>query len=337
MANKLAERLLNKTAGVAKAVAENPGKPIAEQAPVTMPGQLGAFRLEAQKYQDRIKNLENQLNEMQEKIGSAELPLDQLFEVAGRRRKLTEQQYSELRENLRNNPLVTPITVRRRREGGYEVISGSNRVAVFRELGRDRIPARVLDSDDTQAEINAFFANLLQADLPDYEKYLGFKKIMEVQGSLTHAQIAERAGVSRSSVTQLMAFDDLPEGVLDILTERPSLIGANAAQDLAALTKKGRAEQVIVAVRKVAAGELDQGKAVRFAATDPTVKTAATKAEVVRIKAGKSTVCTLQRADKVLRIQFLTADEAAAAQQFIQELLEQRLRDARAVAEGDAG
>ena len=324
MANKLAERLLNKTAGVAKAVAENPGKSIAEQAPVTMPGQLGAFRLEAQKYQERIKKLEVDLKEAQEKGGSAELPLDQLHEVPGRRRKLTDQQYSELRQNLRNNPLVTPITVRQRKEGGFEVVSGSNRVAIFRELGRTHIPARVLDSDDTQAEINAFFANLLQADLPDFEKYLGFKKIMEFQGQLTHAEIAERAGVSRSFVTQLMAFDDLPEAAMTILRDKPGTIGANAAQDLAVLAKKGRVEQVIDAIAKVASGELDQGKAVKHAATDVMTTVPAAKPEPIRIKVGKATYCNIQRADKVLRLQFQSAEEAEAIQEAVREVLERR-------------
>lgn len=327
MGNKLAERLLNKTAGVAKAVAENPGKPIAEQAPVTMPGQLGAFRLEAQKYHERIKKLEEELKEAQEKGGSADLPLDQLHEVPGRRRKLTDQQYGELKQNLKNNPLVTPITVRQRREGGYEIISGSNRVAIFRELGRTHIPARVLDSDDTQAEINAFFANLLQADLPDFEKYLGFKKIMEVQGQLTHAEIAERAGVSRSFVTQLMAFDDLPSAAVAILADKPATIGANAAQDLAALARQGRAEQVVEAIAKVAAGELDQGRAVKHAATDPVAKPATARPEPVRIKSGKATYCNMQRADKVLRLQFQSAEEAETVQEAVRALLEQRARD----------
>lgn len=324
MANKLAERLLNKTAGVAKAVAENPGKSIAEQAPVTMPGQLGAFRLEAQKYQERIKKLESDLKEAQEKSALAELPLELVHEVPGRRRKLTGQQYNELKQNLRNNPLVTPITVRQSKEGGFEVVSGSNRVAIFRELGRTHIPARILDSDDTQAEINAFFANLLQADLPDFEKYLGFKKIMEVQGQLTHAEIAERAGVSRSFVTQLMAFDELPSAALVILADKPATIGANAAQDLAALVKKGRGEQVVDAIAKVSTGELDQARAVKYAAVDAAAKLPVTKPEPIRIRIGKSTYCNIQRADKVLRLQFESAEEAAAIQDAVREVLEKR-------------
>lgn len=327
MANKLAERLLNKTAGVAKAVADNPGKSISDQAPVTMPGQLGAFRLEAQKYHDRIKKLEEELEQAKEKGGSAELPLDELHEVPHRRRKLTHQQYQELKQNLRNNPLVTPITVRRREAGGFEIVSGSNRVAIFRELGRSHIPARLLDSDDLQAEVNAFYANLLQADLPDYEKYLGFKKIMATHGNMTQADMAEAAGVSRSFVSQLMAFDELPEGVLALLAEQPSLMGANAAQDLATLVKKGRVEQVLDAVRKLAAGELDQTRAVKFAATDAVTKIVSTRPEPVRIRIGKTTYCDIQRADKVLRIQFKSAEDAAAMQEAVREVLERRAKE----------
>jgi len=324
MANKLAERLLNKTAGVAKAVADNPGKSISDQTLVTMPGQLGAFRLEAQKYQERIKALEEELRQAQQKGGAAELPLDDIHEVAGRRRKLSEQQYAELKQNLRNNPLVTPVTVRPRQEGGFEIVSGSNRVAIFRELGRTHIPARLLESDDKQAEVNAFFANLLQADLPDFEKYLGFRKMMELHGEMTQIDLAERAGVSRSFVSQLMSFGDLPEPVLSLLVDAPMLLGANAAQDLAALVRKGRAQQVIDAVAKLASGEIDQGRAVKLAAIDAQITVKREKAEPIRIRIGKTTYCDIQRAEKVMRIQFQSAEEAAEVENAIREVLERR-------------
>lgn len=325
MGNKLAERLLNKTANVAKTVADNPGKSISDQTLVTMPGQLGAFRLEAQKYQERIKALEEELRKAQQIGGAAELPLEDIHEVAGRRRKLTEQQYGELKQNLRNNPLVTPITVRPREEGGFEIVSGSNRVAIFRELGRSHIPARLLESDDKQAEVNAFFANLLQADLPDYEKYLGFKKMMELHGEMTQVDLAERAGVSRSFVSQLMSFSDLPEPVLSLLTDKPALLGANAAQDLAVLVRKGKVQQVIDAVAKLASGELDQGRAVKLAAMDPNMVVKREKPEPIRLKLGKATYCDMHRVEKVLRIQFQSAEEAAEIEDAIREVLERRV------------
>ncbi|HJV84478.1 MAG TPA: ParB/RepB/Spo0J family partition protein [Noviherbaspirillum sp.] len=313
------DKLGAKTAGIK---ARNVEKP-AEKAPRSAPGMFlnATQRLDAA--EARVEELEVKLKEA-EASGTREIALDQLHEVGGRRRKLTEQQYNELKENLRNNPLVTPITVRKRAEGGFEIVSGNNRVEVFRELGRTSIPAALLESDDDQAEINAFYANLLQPDLPDFEKFLGFKKIIAKHPDLTHAQVAEGAGVSRSFVTQLMAFDDLPSDAITILNDRPEALGANAAQDLAGLAKKGRAEQVVRAIARLAAGEIDQARAVREAAVDIIAKAGAAKPEPIRIKIGRATYCAIQRADKVLRIQFQSAEEAEAVQDAIREVLERR-------------
>jgi ParB family transcriptional regulator, chromosome partitioning protein len=313
------DKLGAKTAGIK---ARNVEKP-AEKPARTAPGMFlnATQRLDAA--EAKVEELEAKLKEA-EAAGVRELPLDALHEVEGRRRKLSVQQYSELKENLRNNPLVTPITVRKRAAGGFEIVSGNNRVSVFRELGRTGIPAAVLDSDDDQAEINAFYANLLQPDLPDFEKYSGFKRILAKHPELTHAQVAEGAGVSRSFVSQLMAFDDLPADAISILDDKPGALGANAAQDMAALVKKGRAEQVTLAISRLAAGEIDQARAVREASADAAVKGASAKPEPVRIKAGRATYCAIQRADKVLRIQFQSAEEAEAVQDAIREVLERR-------------
>jgi ParB family chromosome partitioning protein len=106
------------------------------------------------------------------------------------------------------------------------------------------------------------------------------------------------------------------------------LIGANAAQDFAALSKKGRSEQVLKAVRRIADGEIDQGKAVKEAASDPAVKVPAARAEPVRIRIGRSTYCDLRRANNVLRLQFQSAEEASAVQDAIEEMLQRRVKEA---------
>ncbi|RJF92091.1 ParB/RepB/Spo0J family partition protein [Noviherbaspirillum saxi] len=312
------DKLGAKTAGIKARTVDKP----TEKTPRTAPGMFlnAAQRIDAA--ETKVEELEARLKEAEAAAVGRELSLDALHEVAGRRRKLTEQQYNELKENLRQNPLVTPVTVRKREEGGFEIVSGNNRVAVFRELGRTHIPAVLLESDDDQAEINAFYANLIQPDLPPFEKYLGFKKILSKHPQLTHTQIASAAGVSRSFVSQLMAFDELPEEAIAILLEKPGAIGANAAQDLAVLAKKGKSEKVIEAIAKAASGELDQAQAVRYAALDSAVKRMVIKSEPVRIRSGKTTYCDLRRANNVLRLQFQSAEEASAAQEMIQDVLE---------------
>lgn len=242
------ERLLALTQRTAERAANyTPSPDTAEHTPKTMPAQLGAFRLEAQKYLDRIQELETLVSQQQ-------IALKDLHEVPGRRRKLTEEAFTELRENLRNNELVTPITVRRREEGGFEIVSGHNRVAAYRELGRTDIPAFVRDTDAEQANLNAFYANLLQPTLSDFEKYLGFKR-RQIATGMTQKALAAEAGLPEQTVSSIYSFDRLPDEAKELLAEQPHRLGGNAATKLAQAASLGKSSQVVEAVRKLVADE----------------------------------------------------------------------------------
>ena len=280
----------------------------------------------------RATELEAQLKTAQAGT-QAELPLDQLVEVARRKRNLTPQEFNELVENLRNNRLVTPITVRRTDTGKYEIVSGHNRVAAYRILDRTTIPAFVRDDDHVQADLNAFYANLLQPSLPDYEKYLGFCMIKGHHPDMTHEEIADMAGVSRQQVTRLMAFAALPTEALKALHQTPHALGANAAAELATIAKVGKHDEVIKAVQQLAAGELDQATAVeqamRAAAPVSGEKPAKPKVEPRVVKQGRATYCSLRRAEKTIRLDFKTSEEAATVEQAIFNLIESMAKQER--------
>lgn len=293
--------------------------------PRTAPGQTMMLQAKFTQAQEQIQSLQAQLNT----ASSRELPVADLIEVKGRRRKLTGEQYTELRENLRNNPLITPISVRANASGAYEIVSGHNRVAVYRELGRTTIMAVVIEGDEHQADLGAFYANLLQPNLPDYEKYIGFKMVMEKFPALTHEKIAEQAGVSRALVTTIMAFDDLPNEALELLAQKPEKIGAAAALKLASLAKRGRAKQVTEAIEKVVNGELDQSQAIVFATADSEAKQNKPPVERITIKAGKANYCEFHRTAKVMRLQFKSEAEAEAIQAEIVRILESRANSSK--------
>lgn len=313
------ERLASKNAAIMDD--DDPAAPpVARSEPRTAPGQM--MQLQGKYAHALDENL--RLQQLISEAAPSELMIADLREVPGRRRKLTSEQFRELSNNLKQNPLVTPITVRKLAMGAYEIVSGHNRVQAFKELGRERILAAVIESDENQAELSAFYANLLQPDLPDFEKFLGFTEIESRSPNLTRAEIAANAGLDPSTVSQLMSFGGLPNEAIAILRERPEIVGANAAQDFSKLSAKGRGVQVVEAIMKIAAGQLDQSRAVKFAASDLNAAPRAKTGEPMRIKSGKSVYCDLLRADKVLRIVFKSAEEANAAQEAIREVLERR-------------
>lgn len=313
----LAARLAGKTQDIAK----NPSaRSIADRPPVTMPGQLGAFRIEAQRYQQQIQNLQEQLDDADQRPTQIDLPLDKLVTVEGRRRRLTAEEFAQLRENLRENALIEPIIVRRIDDEKFEVITGHNRVAAFRELARDTIPGIVRDLDPVRADINAFYSNLLHPDLTDFEKYLGFKMISEHEGLITSEALAERTGHSARQIRRLMMFDALPDEAIKLLDEFPGMIGASAAEALAKLTAEGKGAEVFSALKSAAAGEITEAQAIAMATASK--KPARKKQPPTTIKSGATIYCRIHAAEKVLRLEFASPEQRETAQAAVAEVLE---------------
>lgn len=312
------DKLGARTAGIKARVVERP----AEKAPRTGPGIHLDATARMHAAEARAEELEAQL-----KLAGAgqalRIRLDELHEVGGRKRQLTQAEYEELRDNLSNNELVTPITVRAREQGGYEVISGHNRLQVYRDLKKSDIPAVVRDADEAQADLNAFYANLMHPSLPDYQKYLGFKMIQRRRPGLSSEQIAAMTGKSRRHIEQLLKFDALPPAALEILAASPVDLGGNAVEELAKLAENGDGERVTAAIVKLASGELNQKQAIAFASASGDKKPASRKAPAGTIRRGHAVYCTVTQASKVIRLEFASKEEAIAAEKAVRETLSQ--------------
>lgn len=302
----IGDRLLAKTANIGNKPAEAPQPRPVSTEPRTSPGRLMDAQHRINTAQARIKELETQLEER----AALEVPLDALVEVSGRRRKLTAEQFQELKSNLAQHALATPILVRVLADSRYEIVAGHNRVAAYRELGRTTIRANVASIEEGEIEFAAFFSNLLSPSLTDFEKYWNFKRLQELSG-LSRSEISESAGLSKSHVTRIFSFDALPEAAKAALAERPERLGSNAAQKLAALTEAGKTEKVIEAVRRLVDDEnFTQDKAVALAAEK--AKVATPSATVVR--SGRRKVCEISTRNGVVGVRFFEKDATDAEQ-----------------------
>ena len=308
-------------------LAAAPQNPADEKAFSTAPGRTGDL-------QDR-KWLTSKVAALQAELEAATgqgitILLSKLVEVPGRRRALSDEAFSQLRENLRTNDLVTPITVRSLNAGKFEVVSGHNRVRAYRELAKDTIQAVVQNSDDIKTGINSFYANLLQTDLTDFEKFVGFTMLQE-KLNLSQADIARHSGMSEQFVSQMMAFRDLPAGALAIIEANPSMLGMDAAYKFALIAKKhpGQNARIVDAIEKLNAGDVDQKGAVRLASNISDEAKPVQKLKPIVIKSGKANYCDIHRVDKTLRIQFKSAEEAQAVEEAVREVLQRRAETLR--------
>jgi ParB family chromosome partitioning protein len=309
----IGDRLLAKTANIgSKPTEAAQPRPLSTE-PRTSPGRLMDAQNRINSAQSRIKELESQLEER----AALEVRLDALIEVHGRRRKLTAEQFQELKNNLAQHALATPILVRALPEGRFEIVAGHNRVAAYRELGRSTIRANVASIEDGEIEFAAFFSNLLSPSLTDFEKYWNFKRLQELSG-LSRAEISESAGLSKSHVTRIFSFDALPEAAKLALAEKPERLGSNAAQKLAALTEAGKSEKVVEAIRRLIEDEsFTQDKAVALATEKP--RAAAPSSTVVR--SGRRKVCEVSTRNGVVGVRFFEKEATDA------EMWGQRIAD----------
>ncbi|CAE6794171.1 Nucleoid occlusion protein [Paraburkholderia domus] len=303
-----ASRLSDKAAGISFDE-DPPGAPTTPPPARTAPGQLIGL-------QGHVASLQREVEQLRAKLASSEsvditeLELDLIDEVPGRRRKLTPEQYEELKENLGANPLMEPVVVIRKPGDRYEMIAGHNRKSIFRELDRPRIPARIVDIDPTLANKLAFYTNLLAPSLSDFEKYWNFKQLQEETG-LSHQQLAESAGLSRQHVSRILRFDDLPSEAKELLANNPSRLGSAAAQSLAKIAAEGRSSEVVDAIRKLVDEAITQEQAVKLAKA-PAAPSSQVEVKELVVKAGKKKVCQVTSRKGVIGVAFAGADAATA-------------------------
>lgn len=238
-----------------------------------------------------------------------------LHEVPGRKRNLTKTAFEELKLNLANNPLAHSIVVRPRKQGGFEIIAGHNRVQAYRELGFKEIQADIRDFDDNSVFEAAFYSNLFNSPLSDFEKYLGFREIQETTKE-THGEMAKRAGVSREQITKIFAFERFTPAAKELLEKHPHVLGSNAAQRMTSANES----RVLPALQKLIAGECTEAQAVSLALAGSEAKPA--KAEPIVIRSGKRTFAEIKVNKGLVAITIKDETRVAGLLNQIQSLLE---------------
>ncbi len=294
----------------------------------TAPGATAFMQPTIDALNDRAKKAEALAAEYRSKLEQApiEVPLDMLIEVPHRRRRLTPEQFDELKGNLAHNPLIHPITVQRVADGRFEIISGHNRAEVYRSLGRTLIPVVVMELDTDHVDRSAFYANLLQPSLSDFEKYLGFKAERDRTGH-SQKQMAKDAGVSESILSMLFSFDHLPEEAWLLGELRREAIGMRGAAELAKLARSGRKAEVIDAMEQLVEGRLTQKEAIRHASRKVALAVARpTPQAPVRVRVGRLEFCQYQSRGTSLRIEFRSEEQRIEAEAVIAAALQDLAR-----------
>src|SRR4051794_28903655 len=134
------------------------------------------------------------------------------------RRAFDEDSLVALADSLRARGVLQPVLVRPVPGGSYELIAGERRWRAAQLAGLETIPAVVQPHEDAETLELALIENMAREDLNPVEEARACALLVDELG-LTREDVGRRVGRSRVAVSNLMRLLDLPDEVLDLLTE----------------------------------------------------------------------------------------------------------------------
>ena len=124
---------------------------------------------------------------------------------------LAEEKLRELADSIREHGLIQPLIVSTTPEG-YQLIAGERRWRAARLAGLDRVPVVVKEASDRARLELALVENLQRTDLNPLETAIAYDQLIR-DFDLTHAEVAERMGKSRVSITKSLRLLRLPDSI----------------------------------------------------------------------------------------------------------------------------
>ena len=125
------------------------------------------------------------------------------------RMSFDKEALEELADSIRTLGLIQPITVRRKGDGRYQIISGERRFRACQLSGMDMVPAYIRATNDQGMLEMAIVENIQRENLDPIEVAMSYQRLIE-ECNLTQEQMAVRVGKKRASVTNYLRLLRLP-------------------------------------------------------------------------------------------------------------------------------
>ena len=136
--------------------------------------------------------------------------------------------------------------------GTYRIVAGERRWRAARAAGLGEIPAIIFSGDELAAAQVSLVENIQRRDLSAVEEALAFRDLIERFG-LTQDEVADKVGKSRPAVTNSLRLLELPDAVLEMISDGRLSMGH--ARAILGLNDKSDEARTALA-EKVAAADL---------------------------------------------------------------------------------
>ncbi len=135
------------------------------------------------------------------------------------RKDMSAEALEELAASIESQGIIQPIVVRQVDFDKYEIIAGERRWRAARKAGLKQVPCVIKNVEDRAAIAMALIENIQREDLNAIEEAQALDRLQE-EFSLTHQQVADVIGKSRTTVSNLLRLNQLEPEVKALVAEK---------------------------------------------------------------------------------------------------------------------
>lgn len=171
------------------------------------------------------------------------------------RREFDSEKLQELADSISAQGLVQPVVVRKIGEDKYEIIAGERRWRAAQLAGLQEVSVVVREVSDQAAMAMSLVENIQREDLNPLEEAEALQRLLK-EFRMTHQQVADAVGKSRTTVTNLIRLLELEPEVKKLVDNSGLEMGhARALLSLEGETQCKAATKVVSKTMTVRATE----------------------------------------------------------------------------------
>ena len=152
---------------------------------------------------------------------------------------------SELMASIAEKGIIEPLIVRQR-GSRYQIVAGERRYQAAVQVGLTEVPVVVRDVDDAELIEIALIENIQRKDLTPFEEADALHALAD-RFDYTHEDLARRLGKSRTSITEALTLNAMPEDVKSLCR----LADISSKSLLLEVVRQGDSAKMIALVEQV--------------------------------------------------------------------------------------
>src|SRR6476661_3043170 len=153
---------------------------------------------------------------------------------------------SELLASIAEKGIIEPIIVRQR-GGRFQIVAGERRYQAAVQVSLRDVPIVIREVDDDEIIEIALIENIQRKDLTAFEESEALHSLATRCG-YTHEDMAKRLGKSRTSITESLSLNNMPDEVKNLCR----LADISSKSLLLEIVRQGDPQKMVALVEKIA-------------------------------------------------------------------------------------